>query len=410
MADLSPTDRAQQFLVAPAIAAVVGDRFWFVLTDMPGVEPPLLMSPLDDEPTMPRLIALVTGFGLPPGAPLIQGKAKVAFDGAIEFEGPELEATMLGAFADYVVANAEAEPELERFVGARFMRIGRGHKTPLAACIEAPGGWGGLSRPPVPGTMPETIARLSLLESGQRAWFWMTDDGPGGLPFLLLSLADEDPDCLLFKQEVSALRTRAPESQTAAGVLLRTEHLLTFTSTQPTPHWGALMQDLMDTWAPVHPELISLAAGPLTYLSDGAITGFEETGCELPETADNLLSEQRVLQHTRGSAWFWFTDADADGAARLCLDDDQERLAARLDGQATGTVVEGEVQIDDAGRLRLRTTGDAAWLTGALTSWLETHRRTWPILSRLGGAAVLQRDNDGSTVARYMLPNIPSAE
>jgi len=375
-------------LTAPLGTAVVGDQFWFIFAERSDGGPPIMICPLDDSPSMPNLIALVRSSGLTAGTQIVQGKARIGLDGAVEFEGPGVHAGMFAALSGYVVAHAAEDPELERLAGARFVQVGRGPTSPVLATFADDAAWGGMHRPPLPGTMAETVMRLMLMEPGQRAWFWLTAEGPQGLPFLLVSLVEEDPDGLLLQQEVQALKGDGRIADAVVGTMLRTDSLFTFTASTPATGWSALIQDLLDTWAEEEPALLGLAAAPLTYVRDGTVVGFEAADCVLPDSADNLLGEVRALINASAGGWFWFTDDDGSGRARLLLAADADELAARSGTLSpAGATAHGTLSAD-GDTLTLSTDSDADSLAAGVGAWIAEHAPAWPILGRLHGATV----------------------
>ena len=66
-------------------AAPVGARMWFWLCpEAAGEGPPLILSPLADDPTMEGLMRRVNAQPMPVGARFVQGLASVAADGRLQ--------------------------------------------------------------------------------------------------------------------------------------------------------------------------------------------------------------------------------------------------------------------------------------------------------------------------------------
>ncbi|MFT5681616.1 MAG: hypothetical protein ACI8RZ_002522 [Myxococcota bacterium] len=395
-----------RFLIAPARAATAGDRFWFLFTDAPD-RPPLLICPLDTDTTMPNLMAMVSAASLPLGARVIQGRGELAGDGALELTNHQLLPGMLARLAEWVCANSADVSNLDRLVGTRFIRRSRGHRSRIEAVMDEPALWGRLRRPVVAGTMGVTLNRLAEMRTDQRAWYWLTDRGPGGRPYLHLSLESEDPDCKEFRESVAALRQRSDDSGlSAAGVLVRTRFLFTPTSSEPIPHWGPLLQSILESWGATFPALLGLAAVPLTYVRNGRVDGFEASRCTLPDHPGSLMRELAVLQHTRGEqkAWFWLTAADADGHPRLCMADDRAVLKQAVRGiPCDGPALRGSIQITRGEAIELHTRSACSDAPAALSRWIKQNQIGWPIVRLLRRAVFVEHSEDGQIIARHLV-------
>lgn len=373
----------------------VGERAWFWFCSTPeAVDTPLILSPLGDDPMMRTLRAQADLVARPPQAEVYAGLASLDADGAFSLGGPGLSADALPALAGWVLQNARSLPDLERLRDARFVRVDDGR---VVARYADPELWLGLGAGPQPGSIEAAAAVLAAAAPKAPCWAWMTDRGPGGAPFLLLSPTTDDPSGEAFAATVAAARLRSPSlGKTFAGTLHKAPNGTPILSTPSgaAEHAPAIL----DALAGAHPAL-----SPLRRARVFRIKG--ERRLEISRGPD-LSREVAALAALAGPddrVGFFFTDGGEGHPAALVLAADPAALKEAARALPTGAgskSVRGLAVPSKAGWLEFRARGEYDGFVGELARWAAEHVGRHPGLRRLRGARMTHRDGDNNIISR----------
>ncbi|CAN0454193.1 unnamed protein product, partial [Ectocarpus fasciculatus] len=207
--------------VAEQLSALpTGQRAWFwYCPQLADEQPVLLLQHFKLDARQQALQRQIAQLQLPAGALPVCGVAHSGGDGTLSFGAPLLSADGLERLASWASRHVAAHPGLARLKGARFVRTsldGRGVANHADDAL-----WAGLPAPKVSGSLEETAALLPKVKAGRSYWFWMTDTGPGGAPWLILGSSKHDADGALFAQKVAAVRAQAAGTPTAVRGVLR---------------------------------------------------------------------------------------------------------------------------------------------------------------------------------------------
>ena len=365
----------------------VGDRGWFwFCAEAPDAV--VDIAPFSAPGSREALLERARAARVPRGAVTCTGMAAVAGDGALQLGGPSLDAGMLDALAEWVAANAEAHPALQRLVGARLLRINS--QGDILERFEDAARWGALRRPPIASSLDAAAAALHALAADAPAWIWMAA-GPQG-PVVVTRDTGEDPRAEAFAEQLLAARRRAAGLPGLRGVAQRLSGggLLVMTA-DPLDRIDAALADWLAGLG---------AAVRVAQHSGGAVAAvrrFGESGAPLAAQTHAL----RALQQGTPCR-FWFTTADRDGAPALLLESSPQALKAlAMEAGSTGASIRGELHPAKWGlELRCRKTPPEDILA-QLAGWVTRHHAGCPDLLALVDARLTVRDQDGAVTDRY---------
>jgi hypothetical protein len=232
-----------------------GDRFWYwlCLEPQPGF-PPILISPLRDDPDMGKLESAAATIPLLLGATPAIGLGAIAADGRLQLHGPQLTAAMLEDLAAWCTDNVSEHPGLSILWGLGLVVVDRGR---VVERIDSPEAWEWVPRGHIPGTTGHTAGQLARLREDEGAWFWLADRAPR--PLLALRLLEGDPDGEAFARLVDGLRLLSPDAPELLGVAWRRSSGLILATTAPSSGW----EDILHTaWPAESMRAVTLAARP----------------------------------------------------------------------------------------------------------------------------------------------------
>lgn len=369
-----------------------GERAWFWFSpDLSLDAPRLLLSSLRDDPGMRQIRQDARHLALSPGGRLTLGMASVGPEGLLELGAPGLTAASLAALAAWVKHHAEAHPALGRLKDCRMLAI-RADGV-VEAVYEDAALWAGLTAPPAPGTLSTESAALDALPVGQRAWFWMSTDGPR----LLISPLSDDADGSRFRARLQVARQGNGGGASLGGVLKRVAAGLVLTTAEPIDAGPQIVSALLGAG-----HARALEGARLLQMASGRFVGGLTVGQRAGGGPD-LSRQVAVLEALAGGerGLFWFTDAAADGAPLLLLETDKDALrdaAHRAGGR--GRTLRGRVGASKAGWLEFRAQKPYTGFITALAGWAAGHLLRAPGLSALRGARMTIRDGDGTIIDR----------
>ena len=374
-----------------------GHRAWFwFCPQLQEPWPKLLITPLKTDPRMERLRADAGQIPLPDGAALAVGIANVSATGQLTLGGQGLSEDGLKQLATWVGQNIDDHPGLRALKDTSFLAIQDGRVT---ARHEDAALWSDIPDPKCSGTIEESIHHFSRLRPGQNFWFWMTDAGPGGEPFVVLGPGRKDTSGARFAARVAELERRCPRQGAAVRGVLRLsgEDTVVLTSAEPIDIAEKIARALMRAHPPLRDRLMSAR---LIQSEGGRFVAHRA----LQEADGPDLSRQSALLEALtedAPLLFWFTDQGADGAPVLLLEADKGALreAARA-ARGEGKTLRGQLRPSKAGWLHFRTQGEYDGFVTDLAAWAADHHSAWPALRRLKGARLTQVDGDEQTVSR----------
>lgn len=389
--------------VAAQLAALpAGQRAWFwFCPQLADDQPLLLLRHFKLDPRQEALQADIAAISLPDGALPIRGVAHSDGDGALSFGGPLLGEEDLRRLAGWAGGNVADHPGLARLKGARFVRTSlNGRVTAMHADDSL---WDALPAPKVPGSLAEAAALLPMVKPGRSYWFWLTDAGPGGRPWLVLGSSKRDADGSLFAQKVAAVSAQCDGAPTVVrGVLrAREDGSLLFTSTDPVV--GPPQVALAKLIAATGEQMPRLASSRLAQVEGGSFRRVVSpdagagagAGAAVAEAGPDYAAQAAALSGIgEGKLAFWFS---ADGG-HLELDADRAALKARVSDRGA-PMAAGSVQ-RAKGYLLFQAKRPAPGFVDALAAWAGAHYSRNPGLRALEGARFMARDRDGNTTDR----------
>jgi hypothetical protein len=299
-------------------------------------------------------------------------------------------ASHLQLLAQWTRDHLEEYPELARLRGAHILPVGAegGVDSPITqhdSWLKVP------DRPPR-GTVAHAEALIDGLAPGDKAWVWMIQCGPFGVPILCLSRCDDDPKMRSLQICVKTLmQGRRIPSPTARGLLRRGgTGGLSVLSTGDRDPMRAIIQTLLEHY---DGALTSLRGVVVLSMGGGAASALapEQTVIDSTAAATGAILSQPGFQKT----WFFF-GTDALNAPFLMLGEHKKSLSAaaqRIRGK--GPKARGQLRLTSTGRLDFRTRDDVDDFIEGVADWVRRHQREVPALQRLHGARLLLIDDEG---------------
>ena len=368
-----------------------GYRSWFWLCrSSEGVV--LLMESFRSDPKMAALRDRAAKVTVPLGGIVTMGIASVAADGTLKLGAPGLDRAGLDALASWAGENLAAYPGLARLKNTVFIQLINGA---VFESFEQPQLWSDFPDPVVPGSIEDTARRLTGLKPGREFWYWMTDRGPGGVPFLALDPNKRDTSGAKFAGRIAELVRQSPAGgRSIRGLARMASGGLALTTTGDLEVGVTILRLLIKT----HPSLTMLADARLVKTHNGRIvqttTLSPAIDLSTQSSALKAMAEGQTLS-------FWFTDAAASGDAMLVIAEEPAGLkkAARAIG-GSGRTVRGRLTTTPKGWLHFQTRQPYPDFIETLAHWAAVHHQSWPALARLAGARMSQLDDEGKTIHR----------
>ncbi|MEL6342713.1 MAG: hypothetical protein AAFV53_06245 [Myxococcota bacterium] len=369
-----------------------GHRGWFWLCPMLDDQaPPLLFSAIREDTDASALRAAAASLPRPAAAPARFGVATADADGRLSLGGPGLCDADLLRLSDWVRDNVDAHPALARLRDLTLLCIEDGVVTDT---FEDPDLWLGVPKAIAPGTAAETVQRLAAARPGMNLWFWMTTTGPTNAPHLAVGLQRDDRDGKRFAEEIRVLRQFASEDgPRCAGILRRADDGLMLTTDAPLADALSILAAVLGA----HPQLRAPLADALVIHTgkDGFEDGARLPGADLAPLIEILNSD------LSSPAWFWYTDAAANGTPLLLMATDRDALKATAKEHAgIGQTLRGQVIATATGILEFRARSPWPGFIAALAAWAGTQHDEWPGLARLRDAQLIHQRRDGEIVDR----------
>ena len=344
---------------------------------------PLLISPLSSDPDLSRLRQQIAR----QGADGQLGVLYVGAEGAIKMGLPGATGPHLSALARWVRAQVAAHPSLAHLVGAALIDVQPDGT--VGASFARDKLWRELERPAAAGTIDETAAALGAMQPGDQAWFWLSQRGPGGKPFLSLVPATDPAELAPFQQRARALERCSPPGERIRGIARMTASgTLLLLTDDHNVDWHRILCAIRAAHGRRLPGLRAITRARLVVRQDKALRYLDR-----PHTDKLDLSREAALLEGEAAEeplWFWLTTADPDRQPRLLLDTDRDALKARAQAVGgSGATCQGQIRRDEGDALvfclRRPLDGDLAlWLR----RFVADHRRHWPALRALRGAQV----------------------
>lgn len=261
------------------LALYPGQRIWFWCSpESPEPHPPLLVTPLSDDPDMAQLKAYARAVPLRPGAAFSMGAGHVDEDGTLKLGGSMVSANMLAPIADWARANVGAHPGLASLKGLTLMTVQNGQITAVHSDDTL---WESMPMVSAPGSMGDTAARLSQLE--QSHWFALRGAGANTPPMLMLHPQESDPDGQFFSRWLMNTQTNSDDSRVIKGLLQDRGNWLAMTTGDDTSGWQEMLASLLSHWAYL-PALERLLTVRMVHLEDEEIRHVEAFQHDVPLT------------------------------------------------------------------------------------------------------------------------------
>lgn len=295
--------------------------------------------------------------------------------GQLTFVSPEASLALLVQLAAWVKPNLDAHPELARLRSASAAMVSSDGR--LGPRFTDPALWVGVPEVLVPDTLRASALALDGLLAGETARFCLADRGPAGRPAVVIVPTDSDAQGEDFVAAVRRLKRRSPRSGRMMRGIINSlpSGRICLSTSAPVSGWRAWAGGLTVE----EPGLSALAKAPLLLLNGGRIAGVQPRDeAELTALFDGL----KALKTAR-KGYFWFTDANASGAAMLLVGSSPDALrASARSHRGEGISVRGQVRLTDDGLVFKATPGDFDLLVG----FARTHSSRHPAMRLLRNA------------------------
>jgi len=372
----------------------VGQRVWFWCGPQTAAPHPLLLiHALSHDPEMSQLRADILQIPRAEGSTEFLGLGSVDTSGALQLGSAGATANALEALALWTAENIAAHPGLARLRNTRMLRID-GNR--VAAVHRADELWSAIPSLVLPGTMAWSARILAGLADNEEVWFWLSDSGPDGKPFL--SLESREQPAADFAQSIGAILLRSPSGTTGIkGVARMVAGRLMLTTGDEIAGWQDAIAALQSHRIP------QLAEVGMLRIVDGRIQAAEAYG-GTPSADVDLSGQSAILKRiSEGDrVWFWFTGKGSAGSPVLLLATVRSDLKPLIRAaKAAGPACKGQLRLSKKGWLEFQTRDEYDRFIQQLAGWVAANRSSWPVLKRLLGARMTRRDSDGNIIGRF---------
>ena len=334
---------------------ITGERAWFWFAPSPRSGAPLRLRPLQEDPSGQRLLQEAAGAAPLDVSPVI-GFVQPDEAGILHFVSAQGSERVLQGIAALAHREVAQHPAMARLRGATMTQVSGAVALGRIADDTL---WEGLPAAPAADPYAPLAAQLDALRPGDQRFFWLTLDGPGGQPRMLLGDPQRDRDGAGFARAVQALRRScAPDARAVFGAArVLSSGRLCFTTDTPKGRLHLAMARLIRSSA-----ALSVLAHAVLVDPDGSST-FS------PEPLDQAL----VAATLPTARVFWLTSAAVHGQAQLALAEDPQALKRLVEPvRGSGQSWRGALSSKDG--LRLRVTEDAPAAQAALEAFLARTR------------------------------------
>lgn len=364
----------------------------------------LLLESFQNDPKMQKLLSRAKNISLSSGAFVSMGIASINnSSGNFEFGGKGLTMERLEAFANWVSDQLDEYPVLARMKDTQFVQLTNGvvFDRHIKSSL-----WSHFPKVMRPGSVEEIDQHLSLLKPGKEYYFWITDKGPSGDPYLMLAPTRKDPNAKKFTSRVGQVkRCISSVEQSLNGVAHMTRTGTLVLTTQGKLRLAQkLIQDLITSHKPL---LGRLATAKIAQIKSGAITKTIDVIKQKKKGLDLSTQLKAFRAVSKGkTVAFWFTSSDINGKALLLMDENKNRLKKNVKSVlGKGRTIHGRVSISPKGWFHFQSQQSFPKFILQLASWAERNREEWPALSPLKGSRLTQYDKSGAIIDRQKNDN-----
>ncbi|MFT5680454.1 MAG: hypothetical protein ACI8RZ_001360 [Myxococcota bacterium] len=323
-------------------------------------------------------------------APEFLGLGSVDASGVLQLGSDGATAAALEALALWTATHIAAHPGLARLRNTRMLRID-GNR--IAAIHQADALWSAIPELVLSGTMAQSAQTLAGLDNSAEAWFWLSAEGPDGLPWI--ALAPRQQPAADFAQTIRSLILRSPSGVAGIkGVGRMLAGRLMLTTADDITGWQDAIAALQ-----IH-RIPRLTEVGMLQIVRGRIKAAEAWGSPSPSV--DLSAQSAVLSGLAVGerVWFWFAADGATGPTLLLATDRADLKPLIKATRATGAVCKGQLRRSKKGWLEFITRDETTDFIPRLAGFVATHRSAWPKLAGLIGARMTRRDADGNVLDR----------
>ena len=368
----------------------VHQRFWFWFSpDLPKSDSRLILSSLLSDPGMDQLTMISSQQNLPVGGRMSMGMGSINADGRVELGAPGLGIESLQALAEWVQEHATDHPALGRLKDSNMLAVEPSGV--VRDAINDPSLWSGVVAPPVPGTLDGEAEILSSLPKGEKARFWISEQGP----HLVVVPVNIDPKADLFRSRIRAFQRVVGQTPVVAGVLQATTAAIVLTTTSSLPEASKIVNTLVNTG-----KVNRLSGARIIQMIGGKFAA----AMNIATKKLDLSRENEILTKitTEDRLVFWFTRDGANGKPLLVLETDKERLKETVKASGfRGSSIRGQARLTSKGWIEFRSRRDMKNFIPALAAFAIANQSSFTALSILKGARLTVRNDQGDITARY---------
>ncbi|MEL6341515.1 MAG: hypothetical protein AAFV53_00175 [Myxococcota bacterium] len=354
----------------------------------------LVITSMESDPNMLKLQRQVGGVRPPENGQIFMGMLGVDHQGRLNLAAPNLSEESLMAVADWTRRHHERFPGLARLRGLT-MRDTQPDGT-VRALYDSPAAWADVPERPAPGSVPYGARQLADMEEEGAAWFWLTGNGPGGQPAMVITDCATDPNGEQFQARTRWLRSPGDVDTVSGIATVRWDG---------RRHLNLNIDDLERATALVQRTLRGqpgLDELHIVQLRDGKPIRVQPITLQ-PHSPDLRIQNQVLADLDEAHpVWFWFTDRDREHRPLLLLNPDRNALkAAAMERTGERSGIRGRMVLTSKGYIDIQLRTMSKPLLTQLAAWASAHVSRWPALRRLAGSRITVRDKQGKMVDRY---------
>ena len=264
-----------------------GSRAWFWLcSEMPIDKTRLLVTPFSKDPLGERLQKQVAELGTSGDVLASTGVVDIGIDGIYRFGSLHARLSHLVSLAEWVKQHVEKHPNLAVLKNAELVSVsGQGKVTESFRSDRI---WNLIPQRIVKGSIGHMANRLEAIPPNQEGWFWMTDRGPGRLPFLLVYPCFKDPDCEIFMREYNELSMQSESPGFQQRGILRNDknYGICFISQGKSENWADIIQALTEKFGDEYPVIGNLENSCLVRMKQNKVKDRITYGMEVGAIPD----------------------------------------------------------------------------------------------------------------------------
>ena len=366
-----------------------GHRAWFwFCTEIQEGGPVLLLSSLRKDPLLESLRKTASQIQPANDGSVATGLLTVTAAGVVQFVGNSVREEHLVFLSKLVSDHVELHQEFAIMKDAEMMRtdeygtIVEHHRDSTL--------WEHIQKSTVSGTIEDTAERLAIIPANRDFWFWMTENGPDGLAFLLLGSPKRDPDGKQFAAKISEIRNQVPESpKEISGIARKGEQgMLLFSTQQPVEIGQKIARKLIADHATLRTALKDLRIGQMSggkFIRIASI--FDDDKSPFGQTLMAVDNGETV--------WFCFGSGEGGG---LHIDRDQSRVKAAMKSMKSKNKTRGQLVRAARGWLEFQCRTPYPGFLRDLIKWAYQSRNINPDVIQLRGARMTQVGKGGEVL------------